>query len=134
MRRFDYCRDPLFRLAVGAYCLNRWAIKPVSSSAFLHGQFNDLWLIPAALPVVLWLQRMLGWRRHDRPPSWSEILGHLAVWSLVCEYLGPTCLHQGTGDLWDVVAYGCGAVVAGVWWNRGAAERGLRGECTTASF
>ena len=118
MSRFGYWRDPLFQLAVAAYAVNRWLVKPITTSPFLLGQFDDLWLIPAALPVVLWLQRRLGWRCHDLPPSWSENFGHLAVWSLVCELVGPTCLHHGTGDPWDLVAYGCGALAAGLWWNR----------------
>lgn len=91
--------------------------QPLVSSPFIRGQFNDLLLIPAALPVVLWLQRKTGLRTEDSAPSWSEIALHLCVWSVICEYIGPVWLHRGTSDFWDVVAYGVGAVAAGVWWN-----------------
>lgn len=120
MNRFGYLRDRLFLVATTSHVLNRWLLKPLLPTPFLHGQFNDLLLIPAALPVVLWLQRVVGLRTHDRAPSWSEMLLHLAVWSLICEFVGPLWLHNGTADVWDVVAYAAGGVVACLWWNRSA--------------
>ena len=62
MSGFGYWRDRLFLVAVAAYGINRWGLKPRLPSPFLHGHFNDLLLIPAALPVVLWVQRRLGLR------------------------------------------------------------------------
>ena len=120
MNRFGYLRDRLFLVATTSYGLNCLLLKPLLPTPFLHGQFNDLLLIPAALPVVLWLQRVVGLRTHDRAPSWSEMLLHLAVWSLICEFVGPLWLHHGTADVWDVVAYATGGVVACLWWNRSA--------------
>jgi hypothetical protein len=70
--RFGYLRDRLFVAAVAGYALNRWLLKPRLSSPFLHDHFNDLLLIPAALPVVLWVQRVMGLRKHDLAPSWTE--------------------------------------------------------------
>ena len=120
MKRFAYLRDPLFLLAVAGYALNRWILKPRVSSPFLHGHFADLLLIPAALPVVLWLQRIVGLREHDHAPSAAEIGLHLVVWSLICEFIGPHWLHRGTADGWDVVAYLVGGIAAWLWWHRSA--------------
>lgn len=126
MNRFGYLRDPMFLVAASGYALNRWLLKPLLPSPFLHGHFADLLLIPAALPVVLWLQRVVGLRKNDLAPSWTEMVFHLAVWSLVCEFIGPHWLHHGTADVWDVVAYAVGGVLAWVWWNRPAQPSSLR--------
>ena len=117
MNRFRYLRDSLFVVAAGSYALNRCLLQSLSSSRFLHGHFDDLLLIPAALPVVLWLQRKLGLRADDRMPCWSEMWLHLGVWSLVCELIGPLWLHHGTADPLDVMAYAAGGVTACLWWN-----------------
>lgn len=76
-------------------------------------------LIPCALPLVLWLQRKLGLRNHDGPPTVSEIAFHLVVWSILFEVIGPHIMRV-TGDPLDVLAYVVGGVAAGLWWNRSA--------------
>lgn len=123
MTRFRYVADPLCWSAVALYALNRWELKPHFASPFLHSYLSDLLLIPAALPVVLWLQRRLGLRQVDTPPTWAEMLGHLTVWSIICEVIGPFVLHHGTADLRDVVCYTLGGVLACLWWQRPQRER-----------
>jgi hypothetical protein len=97
MNRFGYWRDPLFLAAVSGYGLNRWLIKPLGPPPFRHGYWADLLMIPAALPLVLWLQRLSGLRPHDQSPSGSEIALHLAGWSVICEFVGPQWGHHGMG-------------------------------------
>jgi hypothetical protein len=118
MQRFRYCRDPLFLIGCVAYALNRWVLKPHTSSRFLHGYFNDLWLLPCALPPILWLHRRLGLRVNDNYPRIAEIALHLAFWSLLFEYIGPKFMPHTVGDPLDVLAYTVGAILAGVWWQR----------------
>ena len=118
VNRFGYWRDPLFLAGCALYALNRWGLKPHTHSAFLHGQFNDLLLIPCALPLVLWMQRRLGLRKHDHFPDAGEIALHVIVWSVLCEGIGPHILPV-TGDVKDVIAYALGAVLAWAWWRRG---------------
>lgn len=118
MTRFAYLRDPLFLFSVGAYVLNRCLLKPLLPSPFLHGYFADLLMIPAALPGTLWAQRLAGVRQHDRAPSLIEVFLHLAVWAIICEYIGPVFFHRGASDIWDVAAYTAGAIVSCLWWNR----------------
>lgn len=118
MRRFRYVRDPVCLLACLAYGLNRWVLSPLGNSSFLHGTFNDLLLLPAALPVALWIQRKLGWRSDDRPPTPGEVVGHWLVWSAVCEGLAPLFLDRAVADWWDIAAYAAGGLAAGIWWNR----------------
>ncbi len=128
MNRFGYLRDRLFMVSLGAYAVNRLVILPhlggyvrthVSWAwPFLHSHFDDLLLMPAALPVILWLQRLGGLRAHDQPPDAREVLFHLAIWSVMCKLLGPVWLHIGIADPWDVLFFAAGGGIAWLWWNR----------------
>ncbi|MDI1315345.1 hypothetical protein [Prosthecobacter sp.] len=117
MPRFHYFRDPLFLTACVAYGINRCLIKPHSLPGFMMFHFNDLWLIPCALPPVLWLHHRLGLRPQDAPPQPGEIAGHLIFWSLLFEWVIPKLTHAA-GDPADVAVYAIGALIAGLWWNR----------------
>lgn len=116
--RFRYLRDPLFQLAVVLYLANRWWWQPQFGGFFLNGYFNDLLLIPAALPPILWLHSRLGWRQHSGPPSSLEILGHLALWTVLAEVFGPHLKASSVADWADVAAYGIGALAAFLIWHR----------------
>ena len=101
-----------------AYALNRWLVKPHFSAGFFHSYGNDVWLIPCALPPVLWLHRRLGLRSHDDAPQLSEILPHLIFWSALFEWIGPKFLPHATSDPLDALAYATGAILSGLWWQR----------------
>jgi hypothetical protein len=83
----------------------------------MRGHFNDLFLIPAALPLMLWVHRRLGLRTHDEPPRAGEILLHLLVWTFIAECAGPFLTNRGTADWADVAAYSAGAAVCYVFWR-----------------
>ncbi len=117
MPRFRYLLDPLCLAGCTAYALNRWLVKPHVSSEFMHFHFNDVWLIPCALPPLLWVQRRCGLRTHDDYPHLTEIGGHLILWSIICEWLGPRWIPGTEGDWRDVVAYTAGALLALLWWR-----------------
>ena len=117
MKRFGYLADPVCLVACALYAFNRWWLAPRIGGVFLHGYFNDLLLIPAALPLVLWLQRKLGYRPHDQPPRWGEIGFHLLVWSVTAEAILPRMLAHATADWRDVIAYSSGALLAGCVWQ-----------------
>ncbi len=116
-RRFQYVSDPFFLSALGVFALNQFVLKPHFGEAFLHHHFNDLLLIPCALPLILWVHRRLGLRDPDRPPTGGEILLHLAVWCLLFEVAGPHLMNHVTGDWRDMVAYCLGGLAAWAGWN-----------------
>jgi hypothetical protein len=116
-RRFQYLTDPLFLAALGGFSVNQLVLKPHLSKPFLHHHFNDLLLIPCALPILLWLHHRLGLRPSDGPPSGTEVALHLAVWCLLFEVAGPHLMNHATGDLWDVLAYCLGGAIAWAGWN-----------------
>ena len=116
MRRFGYVFDPLFLVCCGLYATNRWLIKPHCHIEFFHSWFNDVLLIPCALPPVLLAHRWLGIRPAGAMPTVGEIAAHWAGWSVLFEVIGPHIMRT-TGDPWDVAAYAGGAVVAAFWWH-----------------
>ena len=118
--RFRYLRDPLFRICVAAYFLNRLVLKPLLPDSFCHTHLNDLLCIPFWLPIMLWVMRQLRLRPDDAPPQAHEILVPLLLWSVVFELLLPATpmfRDLSFADPWDVVAYVCGALVAAIWWR-----------------
>jgi hypothetical protein len=115
---FGFCRDRLFLVACSLYALNRWGISPHVHSPFLRFHFNDLLLIPCALPPLLSFQHWVGLRKSDAAPTPKEIIFYLAIWSILFEVIGPHIMRRATGDPWDVAAYAAGALFATYWWNR----------------
>lgn len=117
MKRFAYALDPLCLVACALYAFNRFWLHQHTQSAFLDGYLNDLLLIPAALPLALWVQRRLGLRADDARPRWAEITLHLLAWSIMAEAVAPQLLSYPTADWRDLVAYSAGALAAGCWWQ-----------------
>jgi hypothetical protein len=118
VKHFRYARDGLCVVSCAAYGVNRWLLPVTWKGPFLRNHFDDLLLIPAALPLLLGLQRWLGTRRHDDPPRWAEIGLVLGLWSIAAEFVAPRLTAHAVGDILDVVAYSAGALLAGLWWNR----------------
>ena len=118
MKPFGYLRDGLFLCAAALYVLNRLVLKPLAPGSFFALWLNDLLLIPCALPVLLWIERRLGLRRTDAPPSAAEIAFVLILWSVLFEIVAPRLMRSTTGDWLDIAAYSAGALAAGLWWNR----------------
>ena len=119
VKKFRYLGDGLFLFCSLLYALNRWIIKPHVHSRFMHDHFNDLWLMPCALPPLLLMQRWLRLRDHDDVPSPGEIALYFCVWSVLLEGIGPRIVPwHTTADPWDVVAYAFGGMVAALWWHR----------------
>lgn len=114
--RFRYGLDPLCLLACALYAACRWIVRPQADALFWHGYATDCLLIPAALPLWLWVQRRLGLRRDDAFPSWREIGLCLVTWSVAAEAVAPRLFPWAAGDGRDVLAYAAGGVVAGTWW------------------
>jgi hypothetical protein len=118
MRPFRYCLDPVFLASGLLYALNRVCLAPRWGAAapFFTNHFGDVLLIPCALPVLLWLQRLGGLRTHDRPPTPGEIAGTLALWAVLFEIAFPRFAGRGVGDPLDLVAYASGALLASFAW------------------
>lgn len=118
LKPFSYLYDRLFLVCCSLYALNRWVLKPRIHNAFLHGYFNDVLLIPCALPPLLFMERLLHLRNHDEPPRAGEIALNVVLWSILFEVLGPHITPRTTGDPWDAFAYAVGGTLSWLWWHR----------------
>ncbi len=118
MKSFRYLRDPLFLLCCALYAANRWGIKPHTHIAFFHCWFNDLLLMPCAIPPLLLVHAWFGLREKSALPTGLEIVAHLAGWSVLFEVIGPHLIPHTTGDPWDALAYAIGALASFLWWHR----------------
>lgn len=98
--------------------MNRWAIKPLLPHVFFASWFNDLLLVPCAVPVCLWIEKKAGLRKHDKPPQAGEIIFLLVLWSALFEVVAPRFIARATGDWLDVAAYAAGGAISWFWWSR----------------
>jgi hypothetical protein len=118
VKKFRYLGDELFLFSCLLYALNRWGVKPHTHNFFMRGYFNDILLMPCALPPLLLMQRRLKLRMDDMVPRWGEIALYVVVWSILFEVIGPHIMRWTTGDVWDAVAYAAGGILSGLWWHR----------------
>ncbi len=118
--RFRYWRDPVFLACLAVYFVNREWIKPnlPTYSSFFHGHLNDTLLVPVALPIFLFVYRLLGLRPDDAPPRLWEIALHLVAWILLYKWFGPYTLHVGSADPIDIACFTGGGLVAWLLWRR----------------
>ncbi len=118
--RFRYLKDPLFLFCVTLYFVNRWILKPYFSNAFSRDSLNDVICIPFWVPIMLFIMKITYLRKTDDPPSCSEIIIPLVIWSWVFEaYLPFTPFFRklATSDFKDVLSYTIGACLAAVFWK-----------------
>lgn len=118
--RFLYLRDPIFLSSVVAYLVNRFVLKRVWETGFVHTHLNDLLCIPMWVPLMLWGLRRVRLRPHDGPPELSEVVLPLIIWSWWFELMLPATALFGpwcVADHEDILYYALGALGAGIFWR-----------------
>ena len=117
---FGYLKDPLFLVCFTAYWVNRFLEAYDLSTPILCSYLNDLICIPFWIPIVLWIMRKLGLRRHDAPPRAYEIVIPLLIWSVVFELVLPATLAWSGlahADPNDVLCYALGGCLSALYWK-----------------
>ena len=121
---FRYLRDPLFLACVVLYFANRWLLKPQFHHGwfgnFVHGSLNDVICIPFWVPIMVWLLHILHLRGTNAPPTATEILVPLIMWSWYFELILPRVpyfRHLAFCDPSDILCYAVGALIAAVFWQ-----------------
>ena len=118
--RFRYLKDPLFLFCLVLYFVNRWILKPYFPNSFSRDYLNDIICIPFWVPIMLFMMRSIRLRKHDEPPTGSEILIPLILWSWIFEsYLPfvPFFKYLATSDYQDIMSYTVGALFSAVFWR-----------------
>lgn len=118
--RFRYLKDPLFVFCVALYFVNRWIIKPYFPNEFSRDHLNDVICIPFWVPIMLFLLKKARLRSSETPPTASEMLIPLVMWSWLFEAVlpfRPFFKHLATSDYLDVFSYTVGACIAGAVWK-----------------
>ena len=119
--KFRYLTDPLFLAVVVLYFLNRYLFEPYLSCSFFSSYVNDLICIPFWVPIMVWAMRVTRARSHDLPPTPSEVLIPLLIWSLAFELIFPNVgplVGRTFADPKDILCYAVGACCAVVFWRR----------------
>ena len=109
----------MFLVCFFAYWAHRWLAGIGMSNSLLRGHLNDVICIPFWLPMMLWANRKLRLRTHDRPPDSVEIVVPLMIWSALFEVVPLQQIwHIPTvADPYDVFSYSIGALAAAVFWR-----------------
>ena len=102
---------------MACYGLHRCWQTVFPDSGWMDRYWNDLWMLPCALPLILSLYSALGLREPATPPSGTEIFWHGVLWGLMAEFMGPLYFKHAVGDLWDLVAYAVGGIVLFYRWH-----------------
>jgi len=118
--RFRYLKDPLFLFCVAVYFVNREIVKPYFPNTFSRCFLNDLICLPFWVPIMLLLMRALRLRSSDGPPTASELLVPLILWSVIFEVVlprAPVFSKLETADHVDILCYAAGGLVAAGFWK-----------------
>ena len=118
--KFRYLTDPLFLATVILYVLNRYIFEPYIPCSFFTSYVNDLICIPFCVPIMLWMMRITRARRHDLPPTPSEIMIPLLIWSFAFELVFPNFgpfVGRTIADPNDILCYAIGACFAAFFWR-----------------
>ena len=79
--------------------------------SWVSAYWNDFWMMPCALPLVLWVYRFVGLRSFEGPATAGEILSHGLLWAFMAEGLAPELFPHSVRDPWDVLAYFLGGLL-----------------------
>jgi hypothetical protein len=118
--RFRYLADPVCTVSLCLYTLNRFVLKPHHIGGwFTHGYFNDVLCLPLFVPMILYVQHVIGLRKDFGYPRGWEIFQNWAAFTIVFQVVIPRFpkTFVSAGDPWDILAYLAGGIIAGMLWS-----------------
>ena len=83
----------------------------------MSNHWNDIWMLPCAVPLVIRIYITLDLRKSCAPPGLSEIVWLGLLWSVMAEGVAPIWLTGSTADPMDVLAYALGGFMLWLRWH-----------------
>ena len=117
---FRYLADPVCIVSLCLYTLNRFVLKPHHIGGwFTHGYFNDVLCLPLFVPMILYVQHLIGFRRHYGYPRAWEIFQNFAAFTIVFQLSSrvspngsfPRAIRGISSPIWPA------GVIAGMVWS-----------------
>ncbi len=109
--------EPFWIFSLACYAVHRWWQWASPSPGWMSNHWNDIWMLPCAVPLVTRMYAALNLRASTAPPSLSEIVWLGLLWSVMAECLAPLWFTRSTGDPLDVLAYGLGGFMLWLRWH-----------------
>ena len=103
-------RHPFFLLSVLLFCLNQVLEQLQLYIWPLHTHLDDLLCLPVVLTLILASERLYFQNPYFVLPR-AYTISAVLLFSLVFELLLPVLHVKYTSDIWDVIAYGVGALL-----------------------
>ena len=119
-RRYRYLADPACILSLILYAINRHLLKPNHIGGwFTHGYLNDVLCLPLFVPMILYVQHVIGLRKHFGFPRFWEIIQAWVAFAIVFQVVIPRFpkMFIAAGDPYDLLAYAAGGVGGGIYWS-----------------
>ena len=110
-------KDPFWGISIACYIIHRFWQVLSPDSGWMDRHWNDLWMLPCALPLILSLYGALGMRAHALRVTGGEILWHGLLWGFMAEFIGPLLFDHAVSDLWDLLAYALGGFLMFFRWH-----------------
>ncbi|XOV71453.1 MAG: hypothetical protein ACFHW5_22565 [Verrucomicrobiota bacterium] len=109
--------DSFWLLSLACYAIHRiwqWASP---APGWMSSYWNDIWMLPCAVPLVIRIYETLNLREPNMHPSLSEIVWHGLLWSFMAEGLAPVWFPSSTADPLDLAAYALGGFMLWLRWH-----------------
>ena len=119
-RQFQYIADPICIACLIIYPINRFFLKPHHIGGwFTHGYLNDVMCLPLFVPMILYVEHLLGIRRHRDFPRLWEVFQAFVAFTIVFQAITPRFPRTFTsaGDPWDILAYFAGGAIGYFYWS-----------------
>ncbi|OYU96092.1 MAG: hypothetical protein CFE21_06690 [Bacteroidetes bacterium B1(2017)] len=112
-----------FIFIISLFILDKWIQNTYAPNAFISNYLDDILFLPIFLGITLLAQQKLIQKEFTYSPF--VIIVIWAIVAFVFELIIPVLSNKFTSDFFDVIAYGVGAIIFGLFLNQSAEKVNL---------